>query len=221
MPVADFSFPTLIRNPRNGSQDAPALILLHGVGSNEEDLFALAPTVDERFFVLAARAPLTLGSNQYGWYHIRFSGADFIADPTEIEAARVGVVDYVTEVRSQLGIGSARIVLGGFSQGAIMSMLVGMTTPEQVGGIVAMSGRTLSEAKANVAPADSLRGFPILVTHGIHDEVIPVHHARETRDFMASLPIELTYVEYPTGHGIGEENWNRVRQWLTAWADRT
>ena len=85
-----------------------------------------------------------------------------------------------------------------------------------------MSGRTLPELFAddtplsgNLAPEQALAGLPLLVVHGTQDQVIPVSHGRETRDRFSTLPVELTYKEYPMPHGVTEASLNDVVEWLT------
>ena len=69
------------------AEPAPLLILLHGVGSNEQDLIGLAPALDPRFFVVSARAPITLGYGAYGWYHVQFLTTGYIMDHERLRAA--------------------------------------------------------------------------------------------------------------------------------------
>ncbi|HEX4980002.1 MAG TPA: AAA family ATPase, partial [Acidimicrobiales bacterium] len=69
-----------------------------------------------------------------------------------------------------------------FSQGAIMSLALALSEPEKVAGVLAMSGRLLPEAVERAAGPDRLRGLPVLVQHGIHDQVLPIEHGRAARD---------------------------------------
>ena len=71
----------LVRKPGGvGQAPPPLLLLLHGVGSNEEDLFALAPYLDARFLVVSARAPVALDYGGYGWFRIEFTPSGMVAD---------------------------------------------------------------------------------------------------------------------------------------------
>src|SRR4030095_14145181 len=75
----------------------PLLILLHGVGSNEEDLFSLAPLLDERFLVITPRAPYTLGPGQFGWYHVFFLPTTIDRDEEEAEQSRQRLISFIRE----------------------------------------------------------------------------------------------------------------------------
>ncbi len=66
----NFSLHHVMRRPETPSENPPLLILLHGVGSHELDLFSLAPYLDKRFLVLSARAPNTMGPNSYAWFPV-------------------------------------------------------------------------------------------------------------------------------------------------------
>nr|MBA2732595.1 phospholipase [Acidobacteriota bacterium] len=73
MSTPKLSLTHLVRRPvETASSSPPLLLLLHGIGSNEEDLLGLAPYVDERFLVVSARAPIVMGPASYGWFNIEF-----------------------------------------------------------------------------------------------------------------------------------------------------
>ena len=108
----------------------------------------------------------------------------------------------------------------GFSQGAIMSASVALTLPDLVTGVALMSGRILPEIQPLMAASEKLEGLPILVVHGIVDTVLPINHSRASRQLLASLPVELTYHEYPMGHEVSQESLADVSSWLSARLDK-
>jgi phospholipase/carboxylesterase len=198
----------------------PVLILLHGFGANEDDLFSLAPYVDERFLVISPRAPITLGPLSFAWFNLGFSSEGIMIDPREVEAARRQLRGFITEVVEGYGIDPAGVYLAGFSQGAMISLSLALLNPGLVAGVVAMSGRALPETITMVTDREAIRGLPILATHGTRDMVLPIHHGRETRQLLAELPVELTYHEYPMGHEISLDSLRDVTTWLTSQLDR-
>lgn len=210
----------LVRQPIRREESAPPLLLLlHGVGSNETDLFTLAPEFDPRFFVVSARAPLTLGYGSYAWFHVAFTPTEFIANTDELEASRQLLTEFIPELVAAYDLDPQRVYLLGFSQGAIMSLAVALTRPELVAGVVALSGRLAPEALARRASDEALRGLPILLMHGTWDEVLPIHHGHDARDRLAGLPVELTYREYPIPHTISAESFADADAWLRARLD--
>lgn len=216
MSDSKLSLTHLVREPRRrGPHAPPLLLLLHGIGSNEEDLFGLAPHLDERFLVVSARAPVVLGYGGYGWFQIEFTPDGMVAD---IEQAKrslnllPGFIDGLVETYRADG---GRVFLAGFSQGAMMSLALLLTRPEKIAGVVAMSGRLPRQVLEREPDAGALSGKPVLITHGLYDPVLSVGNGRAARDYLRELPVSLTYREYPMGHEVSAESLRDVTDWLT------
>lgn len=216
----------LVRPPRRDTQTgageraaAPMLVLLHGVGSNERDLFELAPFLDERLLIVSARAPNTRSPGSYAWYEVQFTPEGPVYDPAQAEEARTILIDFLREAAEAYGADHRRVMLGGFSQGAIMSGAVGLSRPDLIAGVAMMSGRLLPEVRSIIAPDEELRGKPFLVVHGTQDQVLPIENGREIRDLLQSVPVALTYEEYPMPHTVGERSLRDVAGWLSARLD--
>ena len=213
--MTDFSLHHITRDPRQGSRDgAPMLVLLHGVRSNEQDLLGLAPALDPRFFLVSARAPLTLGPGAYGWYHVEFTPTGFIIDEDEAEQGRHTLIRFAEELISTYPVDPSRVYLMGFSQGAIMSLGAAITHPTRFAGAVAMSGRLLERTFNGVAPADQLDGLPLMVVHGTRDTVIPINFGRAIRDKLSTLPVALDYREYDMAHHVTDRSIADINAWL-------
>jgi phospholipase/carboxylesterase len=217
--VNSFSLFHIIRKSE-GTSPAPVLVLLHGVRSNEEDLMGLAPAIDPRFMIVSTRAPLTLGPAAYGWFHVQFTPDGFSIDPTEAENSRQLLLRFVDELARSYNVDPERIYLLGFSQGAIMSLYAALTEPKKFAGIVTMSGRLLPDAMQKRAGDKDLEGLPILAVHGVGDEVIPIHYGRSIKEQLSSLPLDLTYREYPIGHWVSDQSLRDVTTWLSERLDR-
>ena len=210
----------LARRPRQGDGPPPLLVLLHGYGSNEHDLFALAPYLDERLLVVSARAPLMLMPGSFGWFEIGFyqddAGLTQIAvDPRQARLSYGVVAEFVAQAAQAYGADPARVIVGGFSQGASMAAMVALLRPELVAGAAVLSGIVPSEIMAAAPPAERLAGKHFLVTHGARDQVVPVAHGRATRELLQGLPVQLTYREYPDmGHEINNDCLRELVGWL-------
>ena len=200
---------------------SPVLLMLHGVRSNEDDLFSLTPYIDERFCIISIRAPLTLGPGQYGWYHVTFYPDHIDRDAHELELARQKLVAFIGEVVKAYDVDPRRVYLMGFSQGAIMSLALMLTKPRLLAGVVAMSGSLPDEVLPISADAQKLQGFQAIIVHGVQDDVIPVAEARRLRDYLAGLPIVLDYREYPMRHQISDQSLDDVSGWLIAQLDKS
>jgi phospholipase/carboxylesterase len=211
----------LIRRPLVETTRPPLLLLLHGVGSNERDLFGLASSLDARFLLLSLRAPHTIGPESYAWFQVTFTPEGPAINPTQAEASRTTLIAFVQEAVTTYEADPHQVYLMGFSQGAIMSASVALTRPDLVAGFVLMSGRILPEIRPFVAPAEQLQGLPFLVVHGTADRVLPLAHAHASRAFLSSLPVELTSHEYAMGHEVSSESLADVTAWLSQHLDRT
>jgi phospholipase/carboxylesterase len=210
-----FSLIHRVAPPRSGlGARPPLLLLLHGYGANEDDLFSLAPYLDERFMVVSARAPITLQPMSYAWFNLGFTPKGIVVDPEEVEGSRLTTHKFLGEVIEAYECDPNAVYLMGFSQGAMMSLSVALTYPGSAAGVVAMSGRALPQALQLIVDRDTLAGLPIFVAHGSRDMLIPINQGRDTRARLSELPVDLTYREYDMGHEISHDSLKDVAEWL-------
>lgn len=211
----------LTRQPAVPSARPPLLLLLHGIGSDEEDLFALRARLDGRFLVVSARAPFEYEPMGYAWYDIDYRARPPTMQPAQAEESREALARFVAELCDGGGADPARIFVMGFSQGAVMALGLAVTHPELVAGVVAHSGRLLPQFLSRAAPPDALAALHALVLHGTEDDVVPVERGREARDLLAPLlDGRLEYREYPLAHGISERSLADAAAWLSGRLDR-
>ena len=214
MQTPDLSLTHLVRRPARESARPPLLILLHGVGSNERDLFELAPLLDERLLILSARGPLERGPGGYAWFEVTFTPGGPTINPAQAEASRQALIRFIDEAVAAYGADPARVYLMGFSQGAIMSASVALTAPELVAGAVLMSGRILPEIRPELAePARLARPCWI----GSTASAVPCTSrmgSPASRALLESLPVDLDYREYPQGHEVSQRSLADIAAWL-------
>jgi phospholipase/carboxylesterase len=204
---------TIERKPRAASDGPPPLlVMLHGYGSNEHDLFDLGEYLDPRLHIVSARGVLNLGFG-FAWYHLGGEPGNLVPDPATRASARDLLAKFVAGLPGRLGTDPSRTYLLGFSQGAIMSLALACHDPEQFAGVIAVSGYLDPESLDGPLPA-AIADLPILQIHGTEDPVIPVSAARRTRDTLAPLARRLTYQEYPIGHTISMEGLQLIQSWL-------
>lgn len=221
MSTPQLSLVHLVRQPlqTSAATPPPLLLLLHGIGSNEDDLFGLAPYLDERFLVVSARAPIVMGAGAYGWFNIEFTAEGIVADAQQARQSLELLPGFLDELIKTYRADARCVYLAGFSQGAMMSLAFALTRPEQIAGVIAMSGRFPAQAIGDDLNRKALEGMPILVTHGIYDPVLPIEAGRMTRTMLEALPVELTYHEYPMAHEVSRESLRDVSAWLSASLD--
>lgn len=204
----------VMRQPAVDTKEPPVLILLHGYGSNESDLFELASTFPPSLLVISARAPYVISENQYAWFSLDFSTGKPIGDAKEAEQSRLKLKNFVDEVAETFMVDRTQIYLAGFSQGAIMSSSIALTFPLLLKGIAMLSGRILPEIKSQVKDIATLKNLHVFLAHGTDDTVLPIRHAREAREYLEEHNVDLEYAEYPIAHAISDEETRALVMWL-------
>jgi phospholipase/carboxylesterase len=208
----DLSLNYLIKEAKIKTGTNRALILLHGVGSNEQDLFSLAQYLPENFSIISPRGPVTLGPGRFAWYEVDFSTGKPIFNAAQEGESRKAILKFVQEIKQKYQLDE--VYLGGFSQGAIMSYSIGLTHPDEVKGIIALSGRLLTEIRPMVKPSAELQNLKVFISHGKQDGTLPVQYAREAKDYLQPLGVKITYQEFDMGHQISNEVIREMVKWL-------
>ncbi len=220
MTTDELTLKHLVQTPRvPAGARAPLVVLLHGYGSNELDLFGLAPQLDERCLIVSARAPLTLAqTGGHAWFNIEYTANGLTADLEQAEQSRSSLIGFLDELQAAYPIDPGRVYLAGFSQGAMMSLSVMLARPEKIAGVLALSGRLPAAVlpRLETHAPEAYDSLPVFVAHGLYDPVIPVVQGRACRDELRRLPLHLTYREYPMGHEVSLETLRDAAGWLSA-----
>ncbi|MDJ1482677.1 alpha/beta fold hydrolase [Cytophagaceae bacterium YF14B1] len=211
-PSDSFVLQYLIREPKVKAEKNKAIILLHGVGSNEQDLFSLAGQLPDDFYIIAARGPFALGGGRFAWYNVDFSTGRPVIDVEQELSSRNTIHRFVSQIKQKYHID--QLYLGGFSQGAIMSFSVALTYPNEVNQVIALSGRILEQHQVGVVPNDSFRKLNVFLSHGTQDGTLPIQYAREAKTFLEKLNVQLSYHEYNLGHSINNDVLKDLNRWL-------
>lgn len=194
------------------------VIAIHGFGSNEEDLLGLGQHLDLPLRFVAPRGPIELrhafGAG-YAWFEFASLGQP---EPDSFHRSVELLVDFVNDVRTRHHIPAERLILMGFSQGAVMSIATALSVPDQIGGVVALSGYFPRPAQWT-PPHDGLAGLPVLVTHGTADDVLPVEWGREAAEALQGLGADVRYEEFAMAHQVSPACIDVVRAWLQARID--
>lgn len=205
----------LVREPKNKLDKNPLLLLLHGYGSNEEDLFSFASELPEEYYVVSARAPYELGYGSYAWYAINFDADENkFSDIPQAQKSRDLISNFIDELITNYSIDLNNITLIGFSQGTILSYAVALSYPEKIQRVIAMSGYINTEMAINNFENNNFKNMKIFSSHGTVDQVVPVDWARKAAPILTELGIEVVYKEYPIGHGVAPQNFYDFKSWL-------
>ena len=211
----NFSLHHVVREPNVKKDKNPMLLLLHGYGSNEEDLFSFANELPDEYYVISARAPYDMMYNSFAWYAINFDADENkFSDIEEAQSSRVLIATFIDEVVQNYAIDANDVTLIGFSQGSILSYAVALSYPQKVQRVVAMSGYLNTEMADENYRAKDFSNLKIFASHGTVDQVIPVDWARNSIPKIKALGIDIVYKEYPVGHGVAPQNFFDLKNWL-------
>lgn len=204
----------LVRQPKIKTTHPPLLLLLHGVGGNEQNLFSFANDLPDNFLVVSARGPLTLGPESFAWFQVNFSSGHPQINEQQAEAARVTILDFIESLKNEHNFDDKQVYLMGFSQGGIMSYSVALTEPEKIKGIAVMSGRLLPEVKPLVADQKRLEKLKVFISHGRQDAVLHFPFATDALAYLESKGIKPDFHQYDDGHTINKQMFDDVNLWL-------
>lgn len=205
----------LIQEPKVKHDKNPLLLLLHGYGSNEEDLFSFATELPNDSYVISVRAPYDLQPYGHAWYAIHFDADENkFSDNVQAKQSVELIAGFIEEVVKQYPIDAKNVTLIGFSQGAILSYATALTYPEKVAKVVALSGYFNREIMPEVIDTNAISHLKFFVSHGSVDQVIPVDWARKAKPALENLGLEVEYHEYPVGHGVAPQNFFDFKNWL-------
>lgn len=216
MPVdVDRTDETLVHRLRAAAgEPAGALVLFHGRGADEHDLFPLLDALDpeRRLVGLTVRGPLQLPPGGAHWYVVRRVG---YPDRDTFNATFARAAGWLDATLAAHGVEPERALLGGFSQGAVMALSLGLGAGQpRPAGILALSGFLPQVDGFELDPANSA-GLPVALGHGTHDPVIGVEFGRDARVRLESAGAQLTYRESPMGHSIDPSFLAELPGWVT------
>nr|BFD63872.1 phospholipase/carboxylesterase [Bdellovibrio sp. HM001] len=187
------------------SAKTPVLVLMHGVGSNEQDLAEFGASLDPRLDVYSLRGPLAMGPHSYGWFHVNFTEQGPVHNREQAEVARQHVVEFLRDLCQKPNVDTERIFLAGFSQGAIMSFSVALTEASLVRAVFGMGGRTLQEMAALSRKSNYSTTPDIFILHGIEDNRLPFFHAQESERVFSNAGFPVQLLTYSAQHEVSEE----------------
>ncbi len=193
----------------------PVIIMLHGYGSDENDLFSFATELPSDYTIISLKAPYAMQPNGNAWYAIHFDNVDGKwSDDAQAIESRDLVTKCIDEIIEKYKVDANNVTLLGFSQGTILSFAVALSYPEKVKNVIGLSGY-INEAifKENYAQND-FSNLSVYTSHGNVDQVIPVDWARKTQPFLQNLGIDCEYSEFPVGHGVAPQNFYELKAWL-------
>ncbi|MEX2530681.1 MAG: alpha/beta fold hydrolase [Gemmatimonadota bacterium] len=204
---------THITSVHGEAQDgSPLLVLLHGRGSNEQDLQGLKSVLPEGLIVCTPRAPFEAAQWGYGpgWAWYRYIAEDRI-DGETLETSLSELDDFFEALPAELPFVPGPLILGGFSQGGTTSVAWALTRPDRVAGVVNLSGFVVADPQL---PVQQAAGLHVFWSHGLSDPNIPHELARRGRGTLREAGARITEFDHPGGHNVTPEGMRSLGGWL-------
>jgi phospholipase/carboxylesterase len=184
---------------RQSAVKRATMILMHGLGSNEHDMYGLACELDPEIEVVCLRAPLPYGPG-FAWFEIDWTPQGLMIDETGYWQS----VDMLASILPSVG---TDVIVGGFSQGAMMTVGLMLKHPHLFSRAVLLSGQGLKLPITNF-------GGRVFQAHGLEDDVISYAEGEELRNDLSRVDLE--FHAYPMGHTVSVEEVRDLSRWLKA-----
>lgn len=194
---------------------SPSIFLIHGYGSNMDDLFSFANYLPEEYTIISLQAPLETPFGGGAWYSINFD--DNLGKWSDNEEAKTslqkisGQMDYFI---STYKLDPSDISLMGFSQGAILSWSLLMDQPDIFRRAVCMSGYINQELLEK--PLEEYRDVLAYGSHGSQDFTVPYDWAKSSIESLRLNNPAVIFNTFPDGHNVSQENFEAILKWISA-----
>jgi phospholipase/carboxylesterase len=220
-PIFDAS--QLIYRARRGSISAPLIVMIHGLGGDENVMWIFDHVLPKQATVIAPRAPLWIEPNTpyaeeasggYSWF--RPAPLPRPDAPT-LKRSLGALQKFIEAAIKKYEVDRDQIYLIGFSQGAAVCYALAQAMPNRIAGVIALAGfRPLGTEQPEMFVAEAI-GLPkhgYLILHGLEDERVPSEYARQAADALRSIGATIELHEYPIGHKISPQGLKDIETWL-------
>ena len=198
----------LVREPENINSKTPLLILLHGYGSNEEDLFSFVPTLPKEWLIVSFRAPFNTDYEGYSWYDIDLMNEENRIDVRQAKESQEAILEHILKISNDYGLTENETHLCGFSQGGILSYALALNQPDLFNKVACMSCYAEEKLLTNmVKDKKKIEKLRFFISHGTDDAIIPLDWGRKAADMLYEKGAYFSFREYMSGHGVNQKNY--------------
>jgi phospholipase/carboxylesterase len=216
----------LIYRMRRGAVRSPLVVMLHGLGGDENVMWIFSRSLPDRFTVISPRAPIKIEpGTPYADAQRAEGGYSWLRPAPPLDPDR-STFAYSLErlkkfIEAAIGVYEVdrhNVIVMGFSQGAAMSYALSLIEPELIAGVIALAGfmPELERPEWNAMQPKGARtprhGY--LIIHGTDDQIVPILYAHQARDFLRSHGASVEYHAYPIGHKVSPQGLKDITHWL-------
>lgn len=202
--------------PKSGAAPKQIVLLLHGYGSNGDDLISFAPMWQDALpdaLFLAPHAPQRCAMMAAGYQWFGLTNFDPVTLARNAASAAPAIHEFLDRKLTQYGLKDDALAMAGFSQGTMMALQVGLRRPQAPAAIVGYSGIFTGAADL---PAENSVKPPILLAHGSADPVVPVDALHSSKAALDRLGYDVqTHIAAGLGHSIDPEGLNLGKEFVT------
>ena len=204
----------LVRKSNLENTLSPLLIMVHGYGSNEKDLFSFSRAIPEHITIISLRGDIEIQNDGYAWYNISldFNGNKSY-DITKAQESRDRIVTCIDQCIEIYNIDKKNITLLGFSQGSMLVNAVALSFPEKVNNVISLSG-AFDPNIIDISEIKTLKKLSFYVSHGTQDEILPFELSKQSLKILDQNKVDYIFEEYPIGHGVSPDNFKSMLKWM-------
>jgi phospholipase/carboxylesterase len=184
--------------------------MAHGFAGDESSMWIFKQTIPTGVAIITPRAPLTPDDGGFMWF--RYDRKRLQPQEDSLAAALEQLTHFLDRLPAHYPVDPTRLVLMGFSQGAMMCNHFVIHNPDRVLGVASLAGAV--PLPPQNPRSNQLGGVPVFVAHGLRDDVIPVNQGRLTHRIFSALGADVTYGEYPAAHKLHIDGIKALKQWL-------
>lgn len=204
----------IVRKSNIKSSPSPLLLMVHGFGSNEEDLFSFSRAFPKEITVVSIRGPIDIQKMGYAWYDLSIDHlGNKTYDNNKAIKSRDEIVKCIEKCTQIYNTDPDNVTLLGFSQGSILINAVALTYPQKIKNIISLSGG-VDPNIIKLSSKSSLNELSFYISHGSQDMVLPFEQAKKSLEFLKENNINFDFESFPVGHGVCPENFKSMLLWF-------
>ena len=204
----------LIRHSEN-KENSPSIFLLHGYGSNKEDLFSLEGYLPKNHTIISLEATILLPFGGFTWFEVNqedIINKSYYKKEEDVDEIAEVIINNINKLSTQFGLNKSDTTVLGFSQGGSICWKLGLNYSENIRRILPIS----SYINVFENKIDNHNNILIYTSHGLYDDIIPIDLVKETILELIESNDNITFEEFPSGHTINQENLFSIIKWIEA-----